>query len=224
MTRHHPSQDLLVEYAAGALSPSMALCVGVHLKYCPHCQEQVERLTSLGTALFCELEGVAPSEGLFDQILARIEEEDALERGPARENSAMRARKLLQSWLPGGWATVEWKPQWFKVYEYVLELSANGRSRLALQKIAAGGRAPIHGHHGREITVVLEGGFSDDQGVYEEGDFIIRDQDHQHRPRAMEHRDCICLTLLEAPVKLTGPFGQWIERLRRFFTPGLYPA
>jgi putative transcriptional regulator len=170
MSRHHPTDDLLVEYAAGSTSASLALCLSVHLKYCPRCQATVNRLTLLGSVLFESQPGAAVPDEMFDRIMARIDSVDALAASRVRDTPVKQARRLLHSWLPsGGWQTVMWKQQWFKVYEFLLELSADGRQRLALQKINAGGRAPTHGHHGREITVVLEGGFSDEEGIYEEG-------------------------------------------------------
>ncbi len=222
MIRHHPSQELLLEYAAGTLSSGMALCVNMHLKYCPHCAEIVDRMTHVGGMLMEELEPVEVAPDSFDALMQRIDEEDMLAAEVKNTKGLDRARELLSNWIPGGWNVVSWKPQWFKIYEFLLATSEDGRERLSLQRINAGGVAPVHSHYGREVTVVLEGGFSDEQGVYQAGDFIIKDQQHKHRPRAHENEDCICLALLEAPVRLTGPVGQWIERLRNFFSPQMY--
>ena len=84
---------------------------------------------------------------------------------------------------------------------------------LALHKISAGGRAPDHGHNGQEITVVLKGSFSDDDGVYQTGDFLIKEPGESHRPIAAQNEDCICLSVLAAPIKLKG--------LKRVFNPFL---
>lgn len=221
MSRHHPDESLLTEFAGGQLSPAVALCVRVHLNHCALCQQNVERLMMVGGALLDSLPGEAVADSLFDQIMARIEQEP--EVLPLASKAHASTLTLLQPWLPSGnWKDLAWKTQWFNVFEYVLQLGAFGRDRLSLVRINAGGRAPGHGHHGREVTVVLQGGFSDARGHYEVGDFVVMDGRHQHSPRAFEDGDCICLSLLEGPVRLTGALGQGIDLMRRFFNPALY--
>jgi len=44
---------------------------------------------------------------------------------------------------------------------------------MALHRIKAGGKAPEHDHKGTEITVVLTGSFSDEDDIYQPGDFIF---------------------------------------------------
>ena len=224
MTEHHPDLDVLVEYSAGVLSPAMALCVNIHLKYCPHCREQLARLDSLAGEVFAMQESSPVSEGLFDRIMGRIDAEAAPKVIDESQTARYQTRKLLRPWVPEGFSGIDWKPQWFKMYEHVMQIEDHGRIRLALQKISAGGTAPVHGHYGREVTVVLEGAFSDASGTYREGDFIIREAGEEHQPRVHAGQDCVCLTLLEGPVQLTGVWGQWVERLRRFFFPDMYPV
>ena len=36
------------------------------------------------------------------------------------------------------------------------------------------------------------------------GDFIVREPGDVHRPRATQQAECICLSVLEAPIQLTG--------------------
>ena len=75
---------------------------------------------------------------------------------------------------------------------------------LALHRIDAGGNAPVHDHKGTELTVVLKGSFSDEDGIYYEGDFLVRQPGDVHRPSATLDQACICLSVLSAPIKLTG--------------------
>ncbi len=213
MVQHHPSDDILVEFAAGNIRCHMALCVAMHLKHCPHCRDQIHQLSAVGGSLIYELTPEPLADGLFDKVLERIDLTHQLHVA----ETACDDTHLLQKWLPQGLANIPWHKQWFKLYEHVLEVPKIGHWRLTLQKITAGGVAPVHGHYGREISVVLQGGFSDEMGVYEEGDFVLRDNSHTHRPRALENRDCICLSYCEAPVRLTGPVGRWLEKFRDMF-------
>jgi len=211
MVQHHPSDDILVEFAAGSIRSHLALCVLVHMKYCSRCRTQVHNFSALGGSLISELPPEPLTEDLFNKVLERIDlTRQECTTAPATE-------QLLEKWLPHGLSNLTWRKQWFKLYEYVLVVPKRGHWRLTLQKISAGGTAPEHGHCGREATVVLQGGFSDEMGAYDEGDFVIRDDSHIHRPRALENEDCICLAYFEAPARLTGPIGRWLEKFRDIF-------
>lgn len=74
--------------------------------------------------------------------------------------------------------------------------------------IRAGRAMPAHTHEGSELTLVLDGAFSDAQGFHERGDIAIADENVDHRPVAASGRPCICFAVTTAPLKLTGSFGQ----------------
>jgi putative transcriptional regulator len=84
-----------------------------------------------------------------------------------------------------------------------------GGAQIALTRVKAGAHMPTHTHTGDEITLVLEGAFSDESGVYRQGDFINRDASHKHKPIVTKDAECICLTVLDAPIEFTG----WLARL-----------
>jgi len=75
--------------------------------------------------------------------------------------------------------------------------------------IRPGGTSNTHTHMGDEYTVILEGSFSDEAGLYHKGDFLLRDASDQHTPVATLDKYCICLAVTEAPIQLTGFFG-WL--------------
>ena len=78
---------------------------------------------------------------------------------------------------------------------------------VALHKICAGGKTPKHDHNGLEYTVVLKGSFSDERAVYREGDFLRRHPGDVHQPMGAQNGECICLSALAAPIKLSNPLG-----------------
>ena len=78
---------------------------------------------------------------------------------------------------------------------------------MALHKICAGGKTPKHGHEGLEYTVVLKGSFSDENAVYREGDFLMRQPGDVHQPMGAQNGECICLSALSAPIVPTSPLG-----------------
>ena len=87
--------------------------------------------------------------------------------------------------------------------------------QVALHRIKPGGKVPHHDHRGQEFTVVLRGSFSDEYGIYSDGDFMLREPGEQHLPLAARNEECICLTVQQAPVRFTGFFWRWLNPLLR---------
>lgn len=82
-------------------------------------------------------------------------------------------------------------------------------------RIKPGGKAATHTHTGDEYTLILEGGFSDESGIYGEGDFLLRNGSHKHKPIATKDKECLCLTVTDAPIEFTGFFTRWLNPLIR---------
>jgi len=217
MSAYHPDDFTLLEYSAGSLGAAQALAVSVHLSYCRHCQEQLKKLNALGGALLSEatpasvgVDGSLPEDQAddddgFEALMARIES------APERQETEKPAPSAgfhnpLERYLPKDLENLEWQQQTREIAKFDLDkiIKVDG-ARIALQRIKAGAKVPTHTHKGSELTVVLKGSFSDELGVYSEGDFIARDASHHHSPRAMQNEDCICLTILDAPMRFTGP-------------------
>ena len=70
---------------------------------------------------------------------------------------------------------------------------------------------PVHTHEGSEYTLVLKGSFSDASGRYGVGDIAIADDAINHRPMISRDEDCICFTVTDAPLRLTGTIGKLLN-------------
>ncbi|SHK34614.1 anti-sigma factor, putative, ChrR family, partial [Lutimaribacter pacificus] len=66
-----------------------------------------------------------------------------------------------------------------------------------------------HSHKGLELTLVLQGSFSDATGRFGIGDVEVADQDLEHTPMAGEGPPCICLAATSMPLK----FNAFLPRL-----------
>ena len=215
MISKHPHPEMLVEYTSGGLSVAPAISITTHLQFCDQCQQLAASLEEIGGELLNESEGIPVSDSLLDDVLACIdnpaEEKQTSDRPmPQQVESIPGLPQYVNQLLsPGGlrwrFLSPSLKAAAISVGEEVHEL--------ALHRIKAGGKAPEHTHRGSEITVVLKGSFSDEDGVYHPGDFIVREAGEIHRPCATLNDDCICLSVLEAPIKLTG--------IKRIFNPFL---
>jgi len=88
------------------------------------------------------------------------------------------------------------------VSQAVLKTSKDATVRLL--KIPAGTAVPDHGHHGTELTLVLQGAFKDEHDRFGAGDIEVANEDMQHTPVAEDGMDCICLSATDAPLKFNG--------------------
>ncbi len=66
--RHHPSDDILTAYAAGALEPGFGLVVGAHVEVCAHCRARVGAFEATSGAALASL----PQETVGDDALAKV--------------------------------------------------------------------------------------------------------------------------------------------------------
>lgn len=209
MAKFHPDLDLITEFTSGTLPLAQAACVSVHVNNCDHCQRLAGQLTDVGAALFEELEPAPVGDSQLDAVLARLDEQPPLEyQKPAQDRNSTPA--ILQRLMSGDFSDLTWKNIGSALRISYLQ-TGDRDHEFALYHIKAGGRIPEHTHRGSEMTLILEGGFSDSEGSYHEGDFIFRRPGDVHAPTALQSEDCICLAVLDAPLKFTTWKFRWMN-------------
>lgn len=213
MKPHHPDTTTLMEFSAGNLSDPHALCIRLHLDKCAECCSRVETLDSLGAVLMESQPKSELSADMFDSILSRIDSDEIIEGGSvgAAAKGSERISPLAKL-LGNDLNSLPWKRQLGDVS--VLDITdrfPGQQEQVVLQKLAAGGKAPSHTHRGEETTIVLQGAFADQKGVFNQWDFVVLNQEDDHKPVAVGCEDCITLSVLSAPVKLTGMFGRMLN-------------
>ncbi len=208
MTRHHPDSLSLMEYSAGNLSEPHALCIRLHLDKCSDCRYRADTLDSLGAVMMEQQPEVSVSESMFDRILAKIDSSPE----PQRTAKAAPRISVLQKLLGDDINNLPWKRQLGDVSMLdITEKFPGQQEQVVLQKLAAGGKAPVHTHRGSETTIVLQGAFADQKGVFNQWDFVVLTDQDEHKPVAVGCEDCITLSVLSAPIKLTGTFTRMLN-------------
>jgi len=219
---HHPSDERLLDYASGAAAEPVALVIASHLAFCPRCRHEVGELDKIGGALLENLEPEPLSTDCRDRLLAQIERPapptGVVERPDVQENDADCGNvetfnadlpAPLRGYLDRPLAELPWRRR--GAISEILLLPEVARHTTRLLWIRAGAAAPQHTHEGSEITVVLRGSFRDGHGHFCYGDVEEAGSDVDHRPVADEAEDCLCLTVTDAPLKLTSPLGRLIN-------------
>jgi putative transcriptional regulator len=209
MSNFHPDLDLLTEYAAGSLPLAQAACVSVHVNQCQRCQQTAGHLTDLGASLFEALDPVPVGDTQLNAVLARLDEDVPLAYDNSKAGNSD-TPAILQRLMRGDFSDLTWKNIGSTLRISYLK-TGDPDHEFALYHIRAGGRIPSHTHRGNELTLVLEGGFSDANGSYHKGDFLVRRPGDVHAPTALQSEDCICLAVLDAPLKFTEWKFRWMN-------------
>ena len=210
---YHPDAAMLVEFSAGNLETAPSICVSAHLHFCDKCRSELLRLDQVGSQLMSETEPFAVAEDLLDTVMARIDAQT--DSGPSVVSKSafsptgatddgfpLAVNKLIENTA----AEFSWRHMSASV-DVARVKTGQKDYEVALHKICAGGKTPRHGHGGREFTVVLKGSFSDESAVYAEGDFLLREPGDEHQPMGAQNGECICLSALASPIKLSSPLG-----------------
>jgi putative transcriptional regulator len=221
--QHHPDKNLLIEFAAGTLERAPAIAVKTRLHYCRQCTLEIRRLEEVGAALFLDDDGDKPAaaadDAHFAQLMSAI---DAIETTSDDSHHVNHSYNKIKSGyeLPSKYASLpdlvktmmtsnplKWQNSTKNLRSASL-VAGQDQYAVSLQKIRAGSQVPEHEHLGDEITVVLKGSFSDEDNMYQEGDFLAKSVGNKHRPMASSNEDCLCLSVEQAPVRLTGMFAR----------------
>ncbi|MBB4285266.1 ChrR family anti-sigma-E factor [Roseospira goensis] len=213
--KHHPSEALLIAYAAGHLGEGLSLLVATHLTLCPHCRAAVAEAEAVGGAMMDTVAPVAMGADALS-VLGRLDRPEAGAGAPPpvtrRRPASSPARAAPQGIaLPAplrGYVQDLSAARWQWVSPGVRQLDLmhrpKGRDTAKLLRIAPGRVLPEHGHTGLELTVVLQGSFTDEQGRFTRGDLAELDSDVNHQPIADSGEECICIIGTEAPLRFSG--------------------
>jgi putative transcriptional regulator len=171
----------------------------------------VERLQDIGGAHFEQLDPQPVGDSLLERVMARLDDPEPLRYAPS-ETSETQLPGLLDRLINGDYADLVWKRVTQSLSISYLK-TGDPNHEFALYRIAEGGRIPEHTHGGSEMTLVLHGGFADESGEYHQGDFLVREGWDKHTPVALEGEECICLAVLDAPLKFTRLRHRWLNPL-----------
>jgi putative transcriptional regulator len=202
--RHHLSDDLLLDYAAGTLAEGWSLAVATHLALCAECRDKLAVAEAAGGQLLETLTQQPVDAGSWAAVRNRLGTPDAA--GPAQPETAI-LPKPLRDYVGGDIDAIRWRRLGKGAAQLRLK-TGDRQTQVRLLRIPAGKPVPEHSHRGRELTVVLAGAFHDGEALFARGDVEDADDSIQHIPTATPEADCICLAVTEAPLRFTS----WIVR------------
>jgi putative transcriptional regulator len=207
LIRHHAPLSLVQAAACGALGPATSMAMTIHARHCALCAARLSEAEAVGGALL-EDQADAPFdvEASLADVLARL---DARPVTPSYSPEVLAAPEELRPAFAKALAAGRWS--FAGPGLRTLDLDIPGAGRFAEQpqvlKIEPGYGAPRHSHGGMELTLVLDGAFRDETGVYGPGDLAVATDALTHRPIAEPGRTCMAYAVSFAPMRFTGLLG-----------------
>lgn len=193
---HHPSDDVLSAYGAGALEPGFGLVVGAHVEQCAHCRSRLSAMEAASGDALRDLERAEIASDAFDKVMARLGEREAAKPAAPRTPLLQRLPLKPKKWVaPGVWVAGVNTPH-------------APDNRVYLLRVAAGAPTARHEHSGAEFCTVLSGAYRDELGLFRAGDFAAADGALNHQPMIEGDEACICLFATEGRLKPQGLIGR----------------
>ena len=216
--QNHPSDEQMTEFSAGSLAMTRALCISAHIDHCRSCQQRLTRLQYLASAQLENLPAQNVSQSLKSQVMQQLKNTEVSAQCDQPQTPQKQTQsdipRCLHKWVTGSFDELNWSKLSPSISISEICSEGNG-SKAALVKVKAGGSMAHHSHTGEEVTVILQGSFSDEDGIYCKGDYLFRQPGHKHNPIVSKDQDCICLMVLDAPIQFTGWFSRLLNPILR---------
>lgn len=198
--RHHVPDDLLMGYAAGVLPQAFDLVVATHVSLNDDARARLAGYEEMGGAVLSGMDEAELSPDSLEQTLAKISRMGPTDR--QRVAGGLFPAPLRK--IVGGDANaVKWKTLARGTRQAILCADSDATARLLY--IPAGQAMPEHSHRGTEMTLVLQGGYSSEDGHFVRGDLEVADQKTNHTPIADDDgEDCICLVATDGRLQFNG--------------------
>jgi len=217
MVREHIEtiDDLIARYVAGSLPEPARVLVESHLEMKTDNRAIVGELEDMAGDLLLDMDANGLDPRARERMLAAIydesiERQDLSALTPAAGSTAA-FPSALRNFVGFDAAEVPWRTRMPGFRDY--DAGAVDGCLASLFWIRPGRPIPAHTHGGLELTLVLEGAFSDGIGHYGRGDISVADDTVEHRPVADRDGPCVAFAVTDAPLKFTGGIGRFLRDL-----------
>lgn len=204
------SEDIITEYATGALSPAKHIMVTCQKEISDEVADRIAFQENLAASMIEDGKSEALSPLFMGTVLASLPSQENVEV-PTKAPAQGLAPKSLRHMLGHGLKAMKWKSlvPGVAVHDILGNRHTKDGDRLYLLKAKGGMKMPEHSHNGEEWTLILTGSYRTGEKRFTRGDLHIEDETTQHSPHIDEGEDCICLVMTQGRLKMQG----WLPRL-----------
>lgn len=221
--KFHPEEKLLRGFAEGTLSAGLNVVIAAHVEQCEVCRQQCSEQEIKATADWLQStersnkKDVPVASNIAD-IVASITSMPQAKESTIEDNSVSEIHMLDHSVrLPKVLAKIASDGLvWSKLAGGINQASVtlDDQTQCEFIYMKPGSQVPVHKHQGTEVTLVLDGSFSDELGEYRPADFLVRDKTHTHQPASDE--GCLCFAVLDSPLTFTSGLARLLNPLLRY--------
>ena len=218
MINYHPTDKQLQQFAEGNISPALALVISAHCDVCSQCQEKVDDINIELSSVIENVRAHDYVDPAFEKMLASIMHLPIVDTKPVvaprieLDGRFFDVPRPLQRFVKN---TGNWSRLLGKVWQAPVDLGDAGMANFIYME--KGGRVPEHTHKGTELTLVVDGEFSDGLADYDSGDFIIMDNEHIHSPHSNAVEGCLVFSIVDKPLHFTSGIARLLNPFSHLF-------
>lgn len=208
--KHVLNEQLAMGYAAGALPEAFDIVVAAHMCLSDEARALVGSYEAVGACVMEDCEAMPMDNNAFASTLSRIKSEC---RNSETSKPCSVLPEPIKKYIGGDVSQIKWRSLGGGVKQSIIPTQGKAEARLLF--IPAGQAVPDHGHRGTELTLVLQGSFSDEVDSFSRGDLEIANEDLDHQPVAGLEADCICIAATDAPLRFNSLIPRLLQPLFR---------
>ena len=221
MISFHPQYTDLQAFSAGDCAPAMALMISAHIDMCPQCQyDCIDIQSELAVEVFAQTSGTVPLDSQYLSMMSDITDLPVSKTSVTEVNDTsieldgkyFELPRVLRRYVKN---TGNWSRLVGKLWQAPVDLGDIGKANFIYME--KGGRVPEHTHKGTEITLVIDGQYSDGIAEYDCGDFTIMNNRHKHLPHSEADEGCLVFTIVDQPLYFTAGIARLLNPFSHLF-------
>lgn len=225
MIKFHPTPEQLKHFAMGGLSATESLVISAHCDMCSHCSHRLQHETEQLAKVVFE-EEVVPDHSVIDKQALDVMMAN-ITQTPAAEAIAVPSHRIEHIELDGkifalprtlqrfAAKTGNWSSMVGKLWQAPVEIGDDCVGHFIY--MGQGGGVPEHTHRGSELTLVINGEFSDGLNNYDSGDFLYMNGEHTHAPRSDSNEGCLVFSIVDQPLHFTSGLARLLNPFSHLF-------
>jgi len=218
MISFHPSLEQLEIFSAGNCESTLALMLSAHIDMCAQCQTATRSIQAvLAIDALCQ---TSPLTDKYANMMSDITLLPVAESPVAKSEASSLELDGRHFALPRALRgyqnkTGNWSRLAGKLWQAPVDIGDVGKATFIYME--KGGKVPEHTHKGRELTLVLDGQYSDGLAEYDCGDFTLMDAKNKHLPHSEAEEGCLVFTIVDKPLHFTSGIARLLNPFSQLF-------